>query len=253
VRSGRTLGCNGARNLGIDRARGRYVAFLDDDDRAAPERLARTVAGFGESPTIGVVCTSYQFIDARGEEQPWPTPAAAFSSRVTDADDAFERLYCDWVWLPTSTFAVTAELLARYRYPEVLRCDGDSILYAQLAASGTSFLVLPDLLSFVCRDDSYTYMSRNRQQLLADRRLSLVGIRRWLAREGITKHDHLHARAWSNHLLREAEFCEGIRGLVLAARALCSQPDNTQAHDYFLRRIRRVLRIVRDRLSPDVR
>jgi glycosyltransferase involved in cell wall biosynthesis len=249
-RTDRTLGCNGARNLGISRAGGRYVAFLDDDDRAAPERLARTVRAFGESPMTGVVCTSYLFIDARGEKQPWAPPPPAFCSHLTDPDAAFERLYCDWAWLPTSSFAVSAELLSRHLYPEIRRCDGDSILYSQLAATGTSFLLLPDRLAYVCREDSYDRMSGNMAKLFADRRRSLRYIRRWLSGKGINKYDHLHARAWSNHLLREADFRGGLRGFLLAAWAFRTQPSNAKARDYFWSRVRSASKSVLKTIFP---
>jgi len=170
VRTPQNLGCNKARNLGLSRARGRYVAFLDDDDRALPERLKRTIDQFTEAPNIGIVSTGYRFINACGHEQPWSTPTLAFEESLTAGDTAFERLYCEWVWLPTSTLTLRSELLVRYRYAEIHGSDGDSIFHSQLAASGVNFLILPDLLTYIRRDKSYMYMSRDQEKLLAARR-----------------------------------------------------------------------------------
>lgn len=53
-------GGSGARNLGIHVARGRYVAFVDDDEDWLPEKLAEQVAYFENSePTVGVVHTGF--------------------------------------------------------------------------------------------------------------------------------------------------------------------------------------------------
>lgn len=50
---GRHLGLSGIRNLGLDLARGTYLAFLDCDDVSLPQRLERQVAFLDAHPEIG--------------------------------------------------------------------------------------------------------------------------------------------------------------------------------------------------------
>lgn len=54
----RSRGLAGARNSGIDAARGRLVAFLDDDDEWLPGKLAAQVRRFEEQPDAVIVATA---------------------------------------------------------------------------------------------------------------------------------------------------------------------------------------------------
>jgi glycosyltransferase involved in cell wall biosynthesis len=186
-------GCNAARNQGFRRARGRYVALLDDDDLALPGRLEASVARLEAEPELDVVSCGYRFIDVRGVERPWAPPAPFLGASRTEGEKVFEHLYCDWAWLPTSTLALRTELLARHRYPRLRRSDGDSIFVSRMAASGVSFARLEAPLALMRRDESYAFMSRDRARLFAARRKSLRYLRAWLARHGIRHFDHLVA------------------------------------------------------------
>ncbi|UCG17305.1 MAG: glycosyltransferase family 2 protein [Phycisphaerales bacterium] len=48
-------GASAARNAGIDRACGRWIAFLDSDDEFLPQKLQRQVALFDRRPDLGLV------------------------------------------------------------------------------------------------------------------------------------------------------------------------------------------------------
>lgn len=56
-----------ARNVGIRAARSDLVAFLDDDDRMLPERLAAQIAAMDRDAGAGLCHTQFQVIDATGQ------------------------------------------------------------------------------------------------------------------------------------------------------------------------------------------
>jgi hypothetical protein len=63
VRSTRNRGCPAARNLGMSRASGEIVAFVDADGFAAPDWLCEVVLAFGDDPKVGGVASTVFYDD----------------------------------------------------------------------------------------------------------------------------------------------------------------------------------------------
>lgn len=60
-------GVSEARNYGMQRAQGKYIALLDDDDEWLPTKIERQVALLEARPEIGMVITDVVRMDARRE------------------------------------------------------------------------------------------------------------------------------------------------------------------------------------------
>lgn len=74
-----------ALNAGLARARGRYIARMDSDDRAKPQRLERQVAFLELHPEISILCSDVAIIDAAGLKTGRQTEHACTTSAVRDA------------------------------------------------------------------------------------------------------------------------------------------------------------------------
>lgn len=83
-------GVAAARNAGIERARGEFVAFLDQDDWWLPEKLARQTSMFARSERIGLVHTAVKYFnETLGREV---GPQDPLARPETMAGDCYERL-----------------------------------------------------------------------------------------------------------------------------------------------------------------
>ncbi|CAD5962250.1 putative glycosyltransferase RT0329 [Planktothrix tepida] len=68
-------GVAAARNLGIQEARGEFIALLDQDDMFWPEKLAHQVACFQANPDVAIVNSGWRLIDQNNNRisdiEPW--------------------------------------------------------------------------------------------------------------------------------------------------------------------------------------
>lgn len=66
MRLGRNHGCGVARQAALDKARGKYLAFLDADDWWYPQKLAHQVRTFERYPELRALTSRVAVVDNRG-------------------------------------------------------------------------------------------------------------------------------------------------------------------------------------------
>jgi len=136
VRHEENRGANAARNTGIGTANGEFVAFLDDDDRWAEEKVARQVNVFQRSNDVGLVYTGAKGI--QGDEKTVLTPP-----RIQE--DITKALLCRNVVGTQSSVMVRSDLAAETPLDERFPAWADLEWYVSLSQK-CEFRRLPDPL-----------------------------------------------------------------------------------------------------------
>lgn len=162
-------GVGAALRLGVERARGEYVARMDADDESLPERLARLKTYLDEHPDVVMVHSLADAIDATGR---------VIRERIGNPrSDAVTRWLLLWQNVPihpTVMMRASALRAAGLNYrPEMSRAE-DFDLWNRLALLGR-FGVLPEVLlryrvhrESVTRSDAVDVQHRVFARVIAD-------------------------------------------------------------------------------------
>lgn len=140
VRLDPNQGVVAARNAAIERARGRYIALLDADDLAEPQRLQAQldVLSRGGVQVCGTDHTVWHTESGRRKR-----------GRQRHRDEDLRALLVVYSPLCNSTVMAVAEAFKRQRYDEKFRYAEDYELWVRMAESGLRFAACgPSLVTY---------------------------------------------------------------------------------------------------------
>ncbi|HYH18721.1 MAG TPA: glycosyltransferase [Azospirillum sp.] len=141
----RNVGAAEARNVGVHRAKGAWIAFLDDDDHWMPEKIAVQMAARPAGVRYPIMSCRCQVPTARGTYV-WPR-------RLATPDDAIDEylfvrrgLFKGETFATTSTLLIPRELLLRQPIPKSMFDDWEWMITCS-RIEGCRLITVPEVLA----------------------------------------------------------------------------------------------------------
>jgi hypothetical protein len=142
-----------ARNTGLARASGRYVLFLDDDDRLLPKALERLVLALDDDPTASTAIGARRAFDQRGNARRAPHP------RLRVRRELAPELLLGWlsVWLavPGQCLLRTDDLRAVGGWNRTLVGPEDQELLLRITQDRPAVLIPQTVLEYRLHDSQW--------------------------------------------------------------------------------------------------
>jgi len=158
----KNVGGSEARNIGARCSRGKWVAFLDDDDEWFPEKLAIQWAA-GESVAGSCVLVASRFLErTESAERVLPHRTRAAGEKFSEYMFVRRGWNSGEGFLQTSTWLVSRALIRRVPFTRDLkRCqDLDWLLHAT-ALPETEVVIVPEVLAVFNHDEHGQRVSRS--------------------------------------------------------------------------------------------
>lgn len=126
-------------NVGLQHARGEFIARMDADDIALPQRLERQLCFLRDNPAISVVGGNYQIIDEHDKVVDRPVPLQL------DPEKIYKQLPFESCMAHPSVMMRRADVLKVGGYAYGLFAE-DWDLWLRMRRAGMRFANLPDLV-----------------------------------------------------------------------------------------------------------
>jgi len=161
IKNEKNLGLTKSLNLGLKRAKGKYIARQDHDDISFPERLEKEVKHLENNPDVVLVTGNFDLIDSQGQI-------------IKQIRKFIEPQLISWFLLFYN--AIGGHSLVMYRKKEVLALNGysedfhysqDHELWLRLVEIG-KFVIMPDvLLQWRHHDKNISTENKSEQEALS--------------------------------------------------------------------------------------
>lgn len=236
-RTGGGAGPGGGRQLGMQQALSDYVAFLDDDDLAVPDRIQLQAEYLESHPEIGLLYGQAQFLDQA--MQPFLVHPQDKDMQAFNRSNSLEYIYThiNYTPAPSSLMLRRSMIKSIGGFVHGVMMGEDYLFVLKAAAAGIGIAVLPYVVVKMRRGKDHVSIVTDRVKA----RISVLSIfdtfKEWVIESKFKIPESLHRRARANQLLAIANEESILRALGRALQAAIIVPFDISVYTYMVCRI----------------